>query len=60
MGPITSVNSFYSNLYLFFSELTFRGVSTIPYWLAYFLAGFLIVFSVIYSVVIVTTVGTWV
>ena len=60
MGPITSVNSFYSNLYLFFSELTFWGVSPIPNWLAYFLAGFLIVFSVINSVVIVTTVGTWV
>ena len=60
MGPITSANSFYSNLYRFFDELTFWGVSPIPSWLAYFLAGFLIVFIVVNAVVIVTTIGTWV
>ena len=60
MGPITSANSFYSNLYRFFDELTFWGVSPVPSWLAYFLAGFLIVFIVVNAVVIVTTLGTWV
>ncbi len=60
MGPLTSANSYYSNLYDFFAGLTFWGVSPIPDWLAYFLAGFLIIFSVVNAVVIVTTVGTWV
>jgi NADH-quinone oxidoreductase subunit H len=60
MGPITSANSFYSNLYQFFDDLTFWGVSPVPSWLAYFLAGFLIVFIVVNAVVIVTTLGTWV
>ncbi len=60
MGPITSANSFYRNLYQFFDELTFWGVSPVPSWLAYFLAGFLIVFIVVNAVVIVTTLGTWV
>ena len=60
MGPITSANSFYRNLYQFFDDLTFWGVSPVPSWLAYFLAGFLIVFIVVNAVVIVTTLGTWV
>ncbi len=60
MGPITSANSFYRNLYQFFDDLTFWGVSPVPSWLAYFLTGFLIVFIVVNAVVIVTTLGTWV
>ncbi len=60
MGPITSANSFYRNLYQFFDELIIFGVDPVPSWLAYFLAGFIIVFIVVNAVVIVTTLGTWV
>jgi len=60
MGPITSANSFYSNLYTAFVDFHIVGVSPIPEWLAYFLAGFIVIFTVINAVVIITTLGTWV
>ncbi|MBI2856341.1 MAG: NADH-quinone oxidoreductase subunit NuoH [Chloroflexi bacterium] len=60
VGPVTSANSFYRNLYTWFADFHIVGVSPIPDWLAYFLAGFIIIFVVVNLIMVIVTLATWV
>ncbi|MFH1560883.1 MAG: NADH-quinone oxidoreductase subunit NuoH [Chloroflexota bacterium] len=53
MGPITSANSLYRNLYNWFEGF-------LPDWLAYLLVGLLIAFAIVVLVLMATAIFTWI
>ena len=55
MGPITSANSFYRNLYSWFDGFLPESLD----WLAYFLAGFTIVFTIVNVLMVSVALYTW-